>query len=189
MNALLYGNYPSKEEEEDVPLRRKGPTFQTAKLPKGLKAVTSSKPGQTRTIDFYRLTAKVITTSSMTDEAKKEEEEKVESSTKMSLQLVDLPGYGFAYATDDKLDAWKSLMQDYLLNRGKPLKRILLLIDARHGMKMADVEFLESLQQTLLKQAPVEGQSSKKVRREIVLRENPSRRLYQELDLELRSHP
>ncbi|KAL3942661.1 MAG: hypothetical protein SGBAC_003180 [Bacillariaceae sp.] len=130
-------------------------------MPKGLKAVTSSKPGQTRTIDFYRLTAKICasTTSKAIDETGDISEDESSSDVatetetmKISLQLVDLPGYGFAYATHDKMEAWKSLMQNYILNRGKPLKRILLLIDARHGMKIADVEFMESLQQALHQQ-------------------------------------
>ncbi|CAJ1942228.1 unnamed protein product [Cylindrotheca closterium] len=178
LNALLYGNHPKASQEQDgngdesIPSHRnqrrgKGPkpTARTAKLPKGLKAATSSKPGQTRTIDFYRLTAKTSTTSTITpkndeaagDNTSEDEsssvEETLHTTTKISLQLVDLPGYGFAYATDDKMEAWKSLMQDYILNRGKPLKRILLLIDARHGMKIADVEFMESLQEALKKQA------------------------------------
>lgn len=61
-----------------------------------------------------------------------------------TLWLVDLPGYGFAY--DSKASEWRATLQQYLLHRGKPLKRILLLIDSRHGMKKADVDFLESLE-------------------------------------------
>lgn len=106
-------------------------TSRTAKLPKGLKAITSAKPGETRVISFYQLSAKV-------DE------------TKVSLVLVDLPGYGFAFASEEKAKEWQTLMKSYILGRGKPLKRILLLIDSRHGMKKADLEFLESLQTALL---------------------------------------
>ena len=64
----------------------------------------------------------------------------------MSMLLVDLPGYGFAFASEEKAIEWQSLMKSYILGRGKSLKRILLLVDARHGMKRADVDFLESMQ-------------------------------------------
>ena len=40
-------------------------------------------------------------------------------------------------------------MESYILNRGKALKRILFLIDSRHGMKKADIEFMTSLQDSL----------------------------------------
>jgi GTP-binding protein len=53
------------------------------------------------------------------------------------LYLVDMPGYGFAKAPKDKVDAWTHLVKDYL--RGRPtLKRVFLLIDARHGPKPPD---------------------------------------------------
>jgi GTP-binding protein EngB required for normal cell division len=53
-------------------------------------------------------------------------------------------------------------MESYLLDRGKSLKRILLLIDARHGMKKADIEFLESLQNSLY-QTKADGPKTTKV--------------------------
>jgi GTP-binding protein len=53
------------------------------------------------------------------------------------LYLVDMPGYGFAKAPKDKVEAWTRLVKDYL--RGRPsLKRVFLLIDARHGLKPPD---------------------------------------------------
>lgn len=102
-----------------------------AKLPRGIKAATSAKPGETREISFYQLSAKVDT-------------------TRLSLLLVDLPGYGFAFASEEKANEWQSLMKSYILGRGKSLKRILLLIDSRHGMKKADLDFLESMQDSML---------------------------------------
>jgi len=68
----------------------------------------------------------------------------------VSLVLVDLPGYGFAYTSDDRMHEWKDLMHHFLIERGHMLKRILLLIDARHGFKKADYDFLEALQQSLV---------------------------------------
>lgn len=64
----------------------------------------------------------------------------------MSLVLTDLPGYGFAYTSEERAKEWRDLMTKFLVNRGKSLKRILLLIDARHGFKRADFDFLETLQ-------------------------------------------
>jgi GTP-binding protein len=139
LNALLYGSNEPKNQEHlqklpgplRNPNRKPRPTSQTAKLPRGLKAATSSKPGETREISFYQLSAKV-------------------DATRVSLLLVDLPGYGFAFASDEKAKDWQSLMKSYIVGRGKSLKRILLLIDSRHGMKKADIEFLESMERSLL---------------------------------------
>ena len=55
----------------------------------------------------------------------------------IALYVVDMPGYGFAEAPKAKVEAWTKLVRDYL--RGRPtLRRVLLLIDARHGLKDAD---------------------------------------------------
>jgi len=53
------------------------------------------------------------------------------------LYLVDMPGYGYAKAPKEKVDAWTELVRDYLRGR-TTLKRVLLLIDARHGLKAID---------------------------------------------------
>ena len=63
----------------------------------------------------------------------------------MSLLMVDLPGYGFAYAKEERTREWNDLMRHYLLER-RGLKRLLLLLDARHGFKKSDFDFLGSLQ-------------------------------------------
>jgi GTP-binding protein len=63
------------------------------------------------------------------------------------LILVDLPGYGFSFASEKDVAGFSKLMSNYLLLRdSKLLKRVLLLIDARHGMKKADIDFLDMLQ-------------------------------------------
>ena len=61
------------------------------------------------------------------------------------LSFVDMPGYGFAYADDDRIDAWNQLMLEYLRFRGDALKRVCLLLDARHGIKQVDTQFLSLL--------------------------------------------
>ncbi len=137
LNALLYGNLPHRETGGPIErLHGRGLTPEGAKLPKGVKAVTSDRPGETKRITFYQLSAEV-------------HKQQESDSKKLSLLLVDLPGYGFAYASDERASSWSELMQQYLIERGNSLKRILLLIDARHGMKKADFDFLESLQVTL----------------------------------------
>jgi GTP-binding protein len=60
--------------------------------------------------------------------------------------LVDMPGYGYAAAGKDKVQAWTSLIHAYL--RGRPnLARVYLLVDARHGLKAVDTGVLDSLDQ------------------------------------------
>jgi GTP-binding protein len=59
-------------------------------------------------------------------------------------RLVDMPGYGFAKAPKDVVKKWRFLVNDYLRGR-QVLKRTLVLIDSRHGLKDVDREFLEML--------------------------------------------
>ena len=81
-------------------------------------ARTSNTPGRTQEINFFNL-----------DE---------------TLFLVDLPGYGFAKAPKEKVKAWEGLIKVYLKGR-VALKRVLLLIDSRHGIKENDEEIMEIL--------------------------------------------
>ena len=74
-------------------------------------ARTSADPGRTREVNFFLLDGRV--------------------------RLVDLPGYGFARASKGETRRFQSLARNYL--RGRPnLRRVFLLIDARHGLKQAD---------------------------------------------------
>ena len=60
------------------------------------------------------------------------------------LRLVDMPGYGFAKAPRDLARRWRYLVNDYL--RGRPvLKRALVLVDCRHGIKDIDREVMKML--------------------------------------------
>lgn len=81
-------------------------------------ARASTEPGRTREVNFYLL-----------DER---------------LRLVDLPGYGFAKVSRAAARRFQDLGRTYL--RGRPnLKRVYLLIDARHGLKAPDAEALDAL--------------------------------------------
>jgi GTP-binding protein len=81
-------------------------------------ARTSTEPGRTREINFFVL-----------DER---------------LRLVDLPGYGFARVSRGAARKFQDLGRSYLRGRVN-LKRVYLLIDARHGLKATDTEALDAL--------------------------------------------
>jgi GTP-binding protein len=81
-------------------------------------ARASTDPGRTREINFFLLDGR--------------------------LRLVDLPGYGFAKVSRGAARQFQDLGRAYL--RGRPnLKRVYLLIDARHGLKDPDGEALDAL--------------------------------------------
>ncbi len=60
------------------------------------------------------------------------------------MTLVDMPGYGYAEAPKEQVDKWTNLVFSYLRGRVS-LKRIFLLIDARHGVKANDEDVLKLL--------------------------------------------
>jgi len=81
-------------------------------------ARASTEPGRTRELNFFR----------MGDQ----------------LRIVDLPGYGYAKAPKSEIGRWTKLTRDYL--RGRPtLKRVILLIDSRHGLKPDDKDVMDAL--------------------------------------------
>ena len=85
-------------------------------------ARTSNTPGRTQELNFY-------------------------TPHDAPLYLVDMPGYGFAKAPKDKVDAWTSLIRTYL--GGRPnLRRVFLLIDSRHGIKAPDRDIMKMLDTT-----------------------------------------
>lgn len=61
-----------------------------------------------------------------------------------ALYLVDMPGYGYARASKSEIRGWTRLIRDYLKGR-RELKRVFLLIDARHGIKPNDTEMMKLL--------------------------------------------
>src|SRR3954453_14866916 len=62
----------------------------------------------------------------------------------LQLRLVDMPGCGFAEAPKDMVRRWRFLMNDYLRGRAV-LKRALVLVDSRHGLKEVDREIMRML--------------------------------------------
>ena len=65
----------------------------------------------------------------------------------IQLRLVDMPGYGFAEAPRDMVKRWRFLINDYLRGRAV-LKRALVLVDSRHGLKDVDREVMAMLDHT-----------------------------------------
>jgi len=60
------------------------------------------------------------------------------------LNLVDLPGYGYARASKSDIKNWTQLTRAFLRGRAG-LRRVFLLIDSRHGIKPSDIELMEML--------------------------------------------
>ena len=63
------------------------------------------------------------------------------------LYLVDMPGYGYAKAPKTAVRGWTQLIGDYLKGR-RELKRVFLLIDARHGIKANDRETMKLMDES-----------------------------------------
>lgn len=84
-------------------------------------ARTSAQPGKTQTVNFYHVTA------CQDDEVKNES----------IFYLVDLPGYGFAKASESAKAEWGKMIERYL-HASKQLKAVFLLIDIRHAPSAND---------------------------------------------------
>lgn len=61
-----------------------------------------------------------------------------------SLRIVDMPGYGYAKAPEDKVRAWTKLIHQYLTGRAT-LRRVYVLVDGRHGPKDNDLTVMNEL--------------------------------------------
>ncbi len=81
-------------------------------------ARTSKTPGRTQQINFFRLG--------------------------YDLTLVDLPGFGYAKVSKQKVGDWTALIHAYLKGRAT-LRRLCLLIDSRHGLKANDRSLMKEL--------------------------------------------
>jgi GTP-binding protein len=83
-------------------------------------ARTSNTPGRTQELNFFDV------------------------GDPLKFRLVDMPGYGFAEAPKDVVKKWRFLVNDYLRGR-QVLKRALVLIDSRHGIKDVDQDVMDML--------------------------------------------
>jgi GTP-binding protein len=83
--------------------------------------------------------------------------------------VVDMPGYGYARAPKQEVAAWTALVFDYL--RGRPnLRRVFLLVDARHGVKASDLEAMKVLDEAAVSYQAVLTKADKagRVRAEVL---------------------
>src|SRR5690349_2634527 len=83
-------------------------------------ARTSNTPGRTQELNFFDV------------------------GQPLALRLVDMPGYGFAEAPKDMVKRWRHLINDFLRGR-QVLKRALVVIDSRHGLKDVDRDVMKML--------------------------------------------
>jgi len=102
----------------------------------GRKALarTSQTPGRTRQLIFFDLASR--------------------------LQLVDLPGYGYASAPKTDIKAWTTLTRKFLAGRAS-LQRVFLLIDCRRGIGSADAEIMKLLDASAVSWAVVMTKADK----------------------------
>ena len=87
-------------------------------------ARVSNTPGRTRELNYFRFA----------DER---------------MALVDMPGYGYARAPKSLVRKWQAMMRDFLRGRAA-LRRVFVLIDARHGIKPQDEEVMALLDEAAL---------------------------------------
>ncbi|WP_077327266.1 ribosome biogenesis GTP-binding protein YihA/YsxC [Virgibacillus siamensis] len=81
-------------------------------------ARTSSKPGKTQTLNFYKIN--------------------------QSFYFVDVPGYGYAKVSKKEREKWGGMMETYFETR-KPLKAVALITDIRHEPTQDDQQMYDFL--------------------------------------------
>lgn len=91
-------------------------------------ARTSQTPGRTRQLIFFNLADR--------------------------LDLVDLPGYGYASAPKTDIEAWSKLTRQYLAGR-QTLQRVMMLVDSRRGIGKADRLIMDLLNEAAVSWALV----------------------------------
>lgn len=82
------------------------------------------------------------------------------------LRIVDMPGYGFAQAPKDKVATWTRLIHQYLTGRPN-LRRVYVLVDARHGPKANDLTVMNELDTTAVSYQIVLTKADKILQREL----------------------
>jgi len=76
------------------------------------------------------------------------------------LRIVDMPGYGFAQAPRDKVQAWTKLIHAYLTGRPN-LRRVYVLVDGRHGPRANDLTVMNELDRSAVSYQIVMTKSDK----------------------------
>ena len=120
-------------------------------------ARASNTPGRTQELNFFNV------------------------ASPLRLRLVDMPGYGFAEAPKDLVKRWQRLVKDYLRGRAV-LKRVLILIDSRHGLKDVDRDVMQMLDEAAISYHIVLTKGDK-------LKPSALGRVYEEVAAEAARHP
>lgn len=118
-------------------------------------ARTSNTPGRTQQMNYFNLDDKFF--------------------------LVDLPGYGYAKAPLDVVSKWTENIFSYLLGR-QTLRRVCLLIDARHGIKKNDAQIMEMLDDSAVNYQIILTKADK-------VKEGKIKRLIQDITKNMHKHP
>lgn len=113
--AAIISQYPEENLKEIAFAGRSNvgkSSFINAVINRKNLARTSSKPGKTRTVNFYNINK--------------------------SFRLVDLPGYGYAQVSKFEKEKWGTIIETYLSNR-ENLLEVILVVDIRHAPSKEDV--------------------------------------------------
>lgn len=113
--AAIISQYPQSDLKEIAFAGRSNvgkSSFINAFLNRKNLARTSSKPGKTRTVNFYNVNNE--------------------------FRLVDLPGYGYAQVSKSEKEKWATIIETYLSNR-ENLMEVILVVDIRHAPSKEDV--------------------------------------------------
>ncbi|KAA0965324.1 YihA family ribosome biogenesis GTP-binding protein [Sporosarcina sp. ANT_H38] len=81
-------------------------------------ARTSSKPGKTQTLNFYKIEEQVF--------------------------FVDVPGYGYAKVSKSSRETWGKFIQEYMTER-EPLQAVIQIVDLRHAPSAEDCAMYDFL--------------------------------------------
>ena len=106
--AVRISQYPEDKKNEFLILGRSNvgkSSFINTIINRKNMAKTSSKPGKTQTINFYRINSQFY--------------------------IVDVPGYGYAQTSKKQIEKFGIMIEEYLKNR-QNLKHVFLLVDFRH---------------------------------------------------------
>lgn len=113
--AAIISQYPESDLPEIAFAGRSNvgkSSFINAVINRKNLARTSSKPGKTRTVNFYRIND--------------------------AFRLVDLPGYGYAQVSKSEKEKWGTIIETYLSSRVN-LYEVILVVDIRHAPSKEDV--------------------------------------------------
>lgn len=123
----------------------------------GRKALarTSNTPGRTQELNYFNLG--------------------------QHLYMVDMPGYGYAKVSREKVEAWTRLIFAYLKGR-QTLRCVFVLVDSRHGLKPNDIELMKMLDKSAVSYRIILTKCDKVKREDL-------EETIQKTEIEVKNHP